>query len=71
MVSSSIYGELELAIQEEFVVHLNGCIGCAIFVRQTKLTVKIFYDAELVDLPAEARSRLHEALRRKIREAQR
>jgi len=70
-VSSYIDGELELAIQEEFEVHLKGCSGCAIFVQQTKLTVKIFYDAELADLPAEARSRLHEKLRQKIREAQR
>ncbi len=70
-VSSYVDGELGLAIQEEFEVHLKGCKECTIFVQQTKFTVKIFYDAELVDLPAEARSRLHEALRRKIREAQR
>ncbi len=67
-VSSYIDGELELAIQEEFEVHLKGCSGCTIFVQQTKLTVKIFYDAEMVDLPAEVRSRLHETLRRKIGE---
>lgn len=68
-VSSYIDGELESAVRREFEVHLKGCRGCAIFVEQTQFTVKIFYDAELADLPAEARSRLHETLRRKIREA--
>ena len=68
-VSSYIDGELGVAIREEFEVHLQGCKDCAIFVRQTKFTVEIFYDADLADLPAEARSRLHEKLRRKIGES--
>jgi anti-sigma factor RsiW len=67
-VSSYIDGELELAIRKEFDMHLRGCNGCAIFVQQTKFTVKIFHDADLADLPAEARSRLHQKLRQKIGE---
>ncbi len=69
-VSSYIDGELELVVRKEFDVHLQGCKGCTIFVQQTQFTVKIFYDADLADLPAEARSRLHERLRRKFGEAQ-
>jgi hypothetical protein len=65
-VSSYIDGELGIAIQEQFEVHLKACKDCALFVQQTKFTVDIFSSTELADLPAEARSRLHETLRRKI-----
>jgi len=68
-VSSYIDGELGVAVREEFEVHLKGCKGCTIFVQQTQFTVKIFYNADLADLPAEARSRLHETLRRRIGES--
>ena len=68
-VSSYIDGELELAVRKEFDVHLRGCKECTIFVQQTQFTVKIFYDADLTDLPAEARSRLHEKLRQRIGES--
>jgi len=68
-VSSYIDGELTVAIREEFEVHLKMCKDCTIFVQQTKFTVEIFSSAELADLPAEARSRLHETLRRKIGES--
>jgi hypothetical protein len=37
-------------------------------VDQTKLTVDIFCDSELVALPPEVQTRLHEALRRKFSE---
>ncbi len=63
-VSSYIDGELEIAIRQEFEVHLKTCKDCTIFVQQTKFTVEIFSSAELADLPPEARSRLHEKLRR-------
>jgi len=65
-VSSYIDGELGIAIREEFEVHLKTCKGCTMFVHQTKFTVDIFSTTELADLPAEARSRLHETLRRGI-----
>lgn len=68
-VSSYIDGELGVAVREEFEVHLKGCKGCATFVQQTKFTVKIFYDADLADFPADMSARLHETLRRKIRDA--
>ncbi len=70
-VSSYIDGELELTVRKEFDVHLRGCKECASFVQQTQFTVKIFYDADLTDLPAEARSRLHEKLRQRIGESRR
>ena len=63
-VSSYIDGELEIAVREEFELHLKVCKDCTIFVQQTKFTVEIFSSAELADLPLETRSRLHEKLRR-------
>ena len=65
-VSSYIDGELGVAIREEFEVHLKICKDCSIFVQQTKVTIEICSSLELGDLPTEARSRLHETLRRKI-----
>jgi hypothetical protein len=37
-------------------------------VDQTRLTVEIFCDSKLVELPGDVKSRLHEALRRKLQE---
>jgi hypothetical protein len=68
-VSSYIDGELGIAIRDELELHLKICKDCTIFVQQTKLTIEIFSSVELADLPAEARSRLHETLRRKIGES--
>ena len=68
-VSGFIDGELGIAVREEFELHLKICKDCTIFVQQTKFTVEIFSSVELADLPAEARSRLHEALRRKFGES--
>jgi hypothetical protein len=68
-VSSYIDGELGVAVQEELELHLKICKDCTIFVQQTKFTVDIFSSAALTDLPAEARSRLHETLRRKFGES--
>jgi anti-sigma factor RsiW len=68
-VSSYIDGELGIAVREEFEVHLKGCKECAIFVQQTRLTVRLYFDSDLVDFPADMSARLHETLRRKIRDA--
>jgi hypothetical protein len=35
-------------------------------VNQTRLTVEVFCDEKEVELPGEVKSRLHEALRRKL-----
>lgn len=68
-VSSYIDGELGAAVVEEIELHLRDCPDCTIFVRQTKLTVSMYHDLDLVDLPSDVSARLHETLRRKIREA--
>lgn len=67
-VSSYIDGELEATVVEEIELHLKQCRDCAILVQQTRLTLRLYYDSDLVDFPADVRARLHETLRRKIRE---
>lgn len=67
-VSSYIDGELAVAVREEFEVHLKECPECKVMVQQTTLTVKMYYDSDLVDFPAEVKTRLHQKLRGKIGE---
>jgi hypothetical protein len=69
-VSSYIDGELGAAVVEEIELHLKECRDCTILVQQTRLTVHLYCDSDLVDFPADMSARLHERLRRKIREAQ-
>jgi len=66
-VSSYIDGELEATVVEEIELHLKTCRDCTILVQQTRLTVHLYYDSDLVDFPVEAQARLHETLRRKTR----
>ena len=68
-VSSYIDGELGATVVEEIELHLKQCRHCTILVQQTRLTVHLYYDSDLVDFPVDAQARLHETLRRKIREA--
>lgn len=70
-ISNYIDGELDASMQREIKVHLKGCDECAVIVNQTKLTVDIFCDSELVELPPAVSERLHQALRRKMQETQR
>ena len=66
-VSSYIDGDLEATVIEEVKLHLKTCRECTLLVQQTSLTVKLYYDSDLVDYPQEVQARLHETLRRKIR----
>jgi hypothetical protein len=53
---------------EEIELHLKECRDCTILVQQTRLTVHLYYDSDLVDFPVEVQARLHKTLRRKIRQ---
>jgi anti-sigma factor RsiW len=68
-LSDYIDGELAGALQQELESHLDECSDCKLVVNQTKKTIEIFCDSEPIELPAEVRSRLHDALRRKFKEA--
>jgi anti-sigma factor RsiW len=66
-VSNYIDGDVDAALKQEIEEHLKDCPDCMVIVIQTKLTVEIFCDNQQVELPQDVRSRLHEALQRKIR----
>jgi len=67
-VSRYIDGDLEATVVEEIELHLKTCRDCTILVQQTRLTVNLYYDSDLVDFPVEVQARLHEKLRWKIRQ---
>ena len=68
-ISNYIDGDLDAAMKGEIESHLGGCEECQVIVDQTKLTVDIFCDSEMVELPEDVRERLHEALRRRMAQA--
>jgi anti-sigma factor RsiW len=68
-LSNYIDGDLDASMKREIEAHIRECKECRVIVDQTKLTVDIFCDSQLVELPADVRERLHQALRRKMQEA--
>jgi anti-sigma factor RsiW len=68
-LSNYIDGELDVALRQELESHLTECFECKLVVDQTKKTIEIFCDSEPVELPGEVRARLHDALRRKLKQA--
>jgi len=67
-ISDYIDGDLDLSVKQELERHLEDCGDCKMVVDQTRLTVEVFCDSKPVELPAEVRSRLHDALHRKLHE---
>ncbi len=65
-ISDYIDGELDVSMKQELERHLDHCEDCKMVVDQTKLTVEVFCDSKPVELPADVKSRLHDALRRKL-----
>jgi anti-sigma factor RsiW len=68
-ISNYIDGDLDVEMRVEIEAHLEDCRECQVIIDQTKLTVEIFCDSELVELPEAVRVRLHQALRRRMHEA--
>lgn len=68
-ISNYLDGELPVAVRKELEQHLGECSECELVVNQTKLTVDLYCDAELVELPEAVRDRLHAALRNKLNPA--
>ena len=65
-ISDYIDGDLELSVKQELEQHLEHCGECKMVVDQTRLTVDVFCDSKPVELPGDVKSRLHDALRRKL-----
>jgi anti-sigma factor RsiW len=66
-LSNYLDGELDSAVKQDLERHLDDCEDCKMVVDQTRLTVEIFCDKQQVELPTDVKSRLHEALQRKIK----
>jgi Putative zinc-finger len=65
-VSSYVDGDLEATLVQDFELHLKKCGKCTALLKQTELTVRLYRDSDLVDFPAEVKTRLHETLRKKM-----
>ena len=65
-ISNYLDGELSVVLRRELEAHLVECRECELVVSQTKVTVELYCDAELVELPEEVSRRLHQNLRRKL-----
>jgi anti-sigma factor RsiW len=65
-LSNYIDGDLDPVVRAELERHLGHCEDCTMIVDQTRKTIQIFCDSEPVELPGEVRTRLHQALQRKI-----
>jgi len=65
-ISDYLDGEIELSEKQELERHLEDCIDCKMVVDQTRLTVDVFCDSKPVELPADVKFRLHDALHRRL-----
>ncbi|HVA72840.1 MAG TPA: anti-sigma factor [Candidatus Limnocylindrales bacterium] len=66
-LSDYLDGELDLNLQQSLEVHLEHCEDCHLLVDTTKKTIQIFCNSEPLPLSADVRSRLHEALVKRLR----
>ena len=65
-LSNYLDGDLDGILKLDLERHLQHCEDCSMVVDQTKRTVEIFCGSEPLELPTDVRSRLHQALHKKI-----
>jgi predicted anti-sigma-YlaC factor YlaD len=65
-LSNYLDGDLDGVLKLDLERHLQHCEDCSMVVDQTKRTVEIFCGSEPLELPTDVRSRLHQALHKKI-----
>ena len=65
-LSNYIDGDLDPALKQELERHLAHCEDCTMVVDQTRKTIQIFSGSEPVNLPSDVKSRLHDALHKKL-----
>lgn len=65
-LSNYIDGDLDPVVKAELERHLGHCEDCTMIVDQTRKTIRIICDSQPVELSGESRTRLHEALRKKM-----
>ncbi len=57
---------LDARARVELELHLGKCKNCRIIVDTTRKTIEIFCNAEPAPLPQDVRTRLHEALAKRL-----
>jgi len=65
-LSEYLDGELDAALVQELERHLRDCQDCRVVVDTTRKTIEIYCNTEPAPLPPEIRTRLHEALARRL-----
>jgi anti-sigma factor RsiW len=67
-ISNYLEGELDEELKHTLETHLTKCHHCHAVFDTTKKTIELYCDGKLFSLPEEVRTRLHEALRRRLQE---
>ena len=65
-VSNYLDGALDEELRRTLKVHLEKCHKCYALFDSTRKTIEIYCDDKLFPLPDDVRTRLHEALKRKL-----
>lgn len=61
--------ELDAVLRASIEEHLMKCKKCRVIVNTTKKTIEIYCNSEPAPLPEDTRTRLHEALSKRLRRA--
>lgn len=67
-ISGYLNGELTEELRKTLEAHLTYCNHCHAVYDSTKKTIELYCDGKLFSLPDEVRTRLHDALKRKLHE---
>jgi anti-sigma factor RsiW len=65
-ISEYLDGELDDELKHTLESHLNNCHHCNAVFDTTKTTIELYCDGKIFSLPDEVRTRLHDALKRKL-----
>ncbi len=65
-ISGYLDGELTQDLKVTLETHLTYCNHCHAVFDSTKKTIELYCDGKLFSLPDDVRTRLHEALKRKL-----
>ena len=65
-ISGYLNGELTQDLKLTLETHLTYCNHCHAVFDSTKKTIELYCDGKLFSLPDDVRTRLHEALKRKL-----
>lgn len=65
-LSGYLDGELDAVLKQTLEAHLTYCNHCHAVYDSCKKTIELYCDGKLFSLPDDVRTRLHEALKRRM-----